>query len=155
MVDTFSREDRSRIMSRVKSKHTSIEVSIRKALYSCGYRFRLHSTILPGEPDIILNKYKCVIFINGCFWHGHECYNCRYPATNISYWRMKIQNNKNRDAKNHQAILDLGFRILVIWGCALTGKFKIPNDELISLIESWIVFSSEEYKNIQGTPRIL
>ncbi len=154
MVDTFSCEDRSRIMSRVKGKHTSIEVSIRKVLYSCGYRFRLHSKVLPGKPDIILNKYKCVIFLNGCLWHGHECHNCRYPTTNTLYWRTKIQNNKTRDVKNHQAILDLRFRVLVVWGCALSGKFRIPKDELMSLINQWIISPNERYKSIQGIQRI-
>ena len=109
---------RSRNMSAIKSKNTKPEIAVRKLLYSMGYRFRLHRKDLPGSPDIVLPKYKTVIFVHGCFWHRHE--NCKYtstPKTRQEFWENKFNSNKKRDQKIQKEIIDLGWKFIIIWEC--------------------------------------
>ena len=117
-MDRFSAEDRSKIMSQVKNKNTKPELKIRKFLFSQGYRYRINVKNLPGCPDIVLPKYKTVIFVNGCFWHGHYV-DGRIPHSNSDYWRKKIERNQERDAKNKEALLKLGWCVITIWECQL------------------------------------
>ena len=117
-ADIFTAEKRSAIMRAVKSSDTKPEIALRKALFALGYRYRLNVKALPGKPDIVLPKYKTVIFVHGCFWHGHDCKRgSRIPKTNRAYWTEKIARNKIRDAKNIDALSKLGWRVLVIWEC--------------------------------------
>lgn len=118
MVDILTKEKRSWNMSRIKSKNTRPEIRVRKILHSLGYRFRLHSNILPGKPDIILKKYKTVIFVHGCFWHRHK--NCKYayiPKSRIDFWEKKFEANKKRDQEVARKIQETGWKRLVIWEC--------------------------------------
>tara|TARA_Y100001933_G_scaffold36717_1_gene31806 strand:+ start:166 stop:588 length:423 start_codon:yes stop_codon:yes gene_type:complete len=111
-------EQRSRNMSAIKSKNTKPEITVRKLLHSMGYRFRIHSKHLPGSPDIVLPKYKTVIFVHGCFWHRHE--NCKYtstPKTRKEFWENKFNSNKKRDKKIQKEIIDLGWKFIIIWEC--------------------------------------
>ena len=111
-------EQRSRNMSAIKSKNTKPEIKVRKILHSMGYRFRLHSKDLPGSPDIVLPKYKTVIFVHGCFWHRHE--NCKYastPKTRKEFWNKKFTENKKRDSEIQEKIKILDWRSVVIWEC--------------------------------------
>ena len=111
-------EQRSRNMSAIKSKNTKPEIAVRKLLHSMGYRFRLHRKDLPGSPDIVLPKYKTVIFVHGCFWHRHE--NCKYtstPKTRQEFWENKFNSNKKRDQKIQKEIIDLGWKFIIIWEC--------------------------------------
>ena len=111
-------EQRSRNMSAIKSKNTKPEIKVRKILHSMGYRFRLHSKDLPGSPDIVLPKYKTVIFVHGCFWHRHE--NCKYastPKTRKEFWENKFNANKIRDQKKLKEIKNLGWKFIIIWEC--------------------------------------
>ena len=111
-------EQRSRNMSAIKSKNTKPEIAVRKLLHSMGYRFRLHRKDLPGSPDIVLPKYKTVIFVHGCFWHRHE--NCKYastPKTRKEFWENKFNCNKKRDQKIQKEIIDLGWKFIIIWEC--------------------------------------
>ncbi len=111
-------EQRSRNMSAIKSKNTKPEIKVRKILHSMGYRFRLHSKGLPGSPDIVLPKYKTVIFVHGCFWHRHE--NCKYastPKTRQEFWENKFNANKIRDQKILKEIKSLGWKFIIIWEC--------------------------------------
>ena len=111
-------EQRSRNMSAIKSKNTKPEITVRKLLHSMGYRFRLHKKDLPGSPDIVLPKYKTVIFVHGCFWHRHE--NCKYastPKTRKEFWENKFNSNKKRDQKIQKEIIDLGWKFIIIWEC--------------------------------------
>ena len=111
-------EQRSRNMSAIKSKNTKPEIKVRKLLHSMGYRFRLHSKDLPGSPDIVLPKYKTVIFVHGCFWHRHE--NCKYasnPKTRKEFWNKKFTENKKRDSEIQEKIKNLDWRSVVIWEC--------------------------------------
>lgn len=120
MTDVFSQEKRSRIMSSVKSKDTKPEIVVRKLLHSMGYRFRLHREDLPGTPDIVLPKYKKVIFVHGCFWHGHEgCPRAKLPKTNMEFWGVKITKNMTRDAEAMKILSRTGWKSLVIWTCEI------------------------------------
>lgn len=116
-------EQRSRCMSAIKSNDTKPEMLVRKYLHSMGLRYGLHNKKLPGSPDIVLRKYKTVIFINGCFWHGHD--NCRYyrlPKSNIEFWQTKINRNRERDKRDIEALRKRGWRVIVVWECELRTK---------------------------------
>jgi DNA mismatch endonuclease, patch repair protein len=117
-MDKISKEHRSWNMSRIKGKNTKPEIIVRKLLHSMGYRFRLHRKDLPGKPDIVLPKYKTVIFVNGCFWHGHEkCIDGHIPKTNSDYWREKIKKNIERDSNNIAKLEKDTWDVVVIWEC--------------------------------------
>ena len=123
MSDTVSKERRSEIMSHVKSSNTKPEIVVRKYLFANGFRYRLNDKKLAGKPDIRLTKYKIVIFVNGCFWHGHE--NCKIyvmPKTNAQFWQDKIDKNVARDKKNIETLKNEGWEVLTIWECQLKGK---------------------------------
>ena len=120
MADVHSEEVRSYNMSRIKGKDTKPEMLVRKFLFTKGFRYRLHDKRLPGKPDIVLPKYKTVLFIHGCFWHGHE--GCRYfvlPKTRTDWWLSKIDNNKLNDFQSVRALVADGWRTIVIWECEL------------------------------------
>ena len=126
-------EQRSRNMSAIKSKNTKPEIKVRKILHSMGYRFRLHSKDLPGSPDIVLPKYKTVIFVHGCFWHRHE--NCKYastPKTRKEFWNKKFTENKKRDSEIQEKIKILDWRSVVIWECE-TKNMENLRDKIIDV----------------------
>lgn len=117
-MDTYSREIRSRTMAAIKGKDTKPEIYVRKLLHSLGYRYRLHKKTLPGSPDLVLEKYKTVIFINGCFWHRHRgCKFSKNPKNNKKYWKEKFKENIKRDDLNYKKLKRLGYKALVIWEC--------------------------------------
>ena len=117
-ADVFSAKKRSEVMRAVKSTDTKPEMIVRRALHAAGFRYRLHAKGLPGKPDIVLPKHRTVIFIHGCFWHGHNCKRgARSPKTNGAYWRAKIGRNKARDEKNAAALEALGWRVVTVWEC--------------------------------------
>ena len=125
-------EKRSRNMSAIRSKNTKPEIAVRKLLHALGYRFRLHKKNLPGSPDIVLPKYKTVIFVHGCFWHRHE--NCKYastPKTRKEFWENKFSANKKRDQKILKEIKNLGWKSIIIWECQLKGDMKKLIKELL------------------------
>ena len=125
MTDVLSKEQRKRCMSHVKSKDTKPEVMVRQFLFAQGFRYRLYRKDLPGKPDIVLPKYKTVIFINGCFWHGHS--GCKYatiPEANHDFWLAKISGNIERDKSNHAKLFELGWKVIEIWQCELKPKFR-------------------------------
>ncbi|MEI6815362.1 MAG: DNA mismatch endonuclease Vsr [Bacteroidota bacterium] len=134
MADIFDKETRSYVMSRIRSKDTKPELQVRKYLFSQGFRYRLHEKKLPGTPDITLPKYHTVIFVHGCFWHGHK--NCKYasiPKTRTEFWMNKIARNKMNDRTNIKLLKSLGWQVLVIHECQLK-KDKI-NRSLKKLVE--------------------
>lgn len=119
-MDNRSKEARSRNMSNIPSTNTKPEETVRKYLFSHGFRYRKNVSKLPGKPDIVLPKYKTVVFVNGCFWHGHE--ECKYfvpPKTNTDFWNAKFKYNQDRDARNYQKLRDLGWRVLIVWECEI------------------------------------
>lgn len=110
-------------MASIKGKDTKEELLVRRFLFSKGLRFRVNDRRLPGKPDIVLPKYRCVIFLNGCFWHGHEgCAYCRIPQSNRQFWEEKIRRNKERDQRNVARLLSMGYHTIVVWECELRGK---------------------------------
>lgn len=110
-------------MAAVKGKDTKPEMIVRKYLFSRGLRFRVQVRKLPGTPDIVLQKYKTAIFVNGCFWHGHEgCKYFRLPKSNVDFWKEKIERNIERDKESMQALLDLGWKVIRVWECELRNK---------------------------------
>lgn len=122
MADVHTKEQRSYNMSRIKSKNTKPEMLVRKFLHANGFRYKLHDKSLPGKPDIVLPKYKTVIFVHGCFWHGHK--NCKYfvvPKTRTEWWLNKINGNIANDAKAAKALRKKGWKVIYIWECNLNA----------------------------------
>ena len=122
-MDVHSKETRSFNMSRIKGKNTKPEILVRKYLFSQGLRYRLYSKKLPGRPDIVLQKYHTVIFIHGCFWHGHE--GCRYfvvPKTRTEWWLNKINTNRGNDRKNCELLKEMKWNVITVWECSLKKK---------------------------------
>ena len=138
MPDIFSKSKRSDIMSKISGKETKPEILVRKYLFAHGLRYRKNVKKLPGKPDIVLSKYKAVVFVNGCFWHGHEnCKKSALPTTNTEFWKEKISSNIIRDKKTHEELSDMGYKVLVIWQCELNAKKReITLSELARKIKS-------------------
>jgi len=137
-MDNKTKEQRSYNMASVKSKNTKPELIIRKILFKQGFRYRLHAKKLPGSPDIVLAKYKTVIFINGCFWHGHrKCKKAKLPKTNVDFWKKKIEGTKTRDKTKTNLLKNLGWHCLICWECYIIQNkysFLINNDGYLDLI---------------------
>lgn len=122
MSDVHSKETRSYNMSRIRGKNTKPEEMVRKHLFAKGFRYRKNDPKLPGKPDIVLPKYRTVIFVNGCFWHHHNCRYFVWPKNNAEFWKKKIDGNVERDAYNHQVLESLGWRVIDVWECELKGE---------------------------------
>ncbi|HID72402.1 TPA: DNA mismatch endonuclease Vsr [Candidatus Micrarchaeota archaeon] len=137
MTDVVDPDTRSRMMSGIRGKNTKPELVIRKELHKSGFRFRLHDKKLPGKPDLVLRKYNAVIFINGCFWHRHECYLFKWPKTRPEFWREKINKNHENDKRALKKLAALNWRVCVVWECALKGKSKdLPS--VVNKITRWL-----------------
>lgn len=135
-MDVHSKEVRSYNMSRIKGKDTKPEETVRKYLFSQGFRYRKNDKKLPGTPDIVLPKYKTVIFVNGCFWHGHE--GCKYfvwPKSNAEFWHKKIRDNILRDQRKVQALDLLGWKVIVVWECKIKSDKENTLKNLIKEIK--------------------
>ena len=140
MADSLTPEQRSAQMSRIRGTNTKLEVLVRSALHARGFRFRLGGSGLPGKPDLVLPKYKAVVFVHGCFWHGHSCPLYRLPKTRPEFWSDKIDSNRQRDARVELQLQDSGWRVEVVWECSLRGV-KEPDralffDQLAARIRS-------------------
>ena len=132
MADNHSKEIRSMNMSHIRSKNTKPEELVRKNLFANGFRYRKNVKALPGCPDIVLPKYKTVIFVNGCFWHKHDCPRFVWPSSNQEYWIPKIQANVDRDRRNYSLLRDEGWRVILVWECEL--KRAVAENRLIDLV---------------------
>ena len=133
MADNHTKEIRSMNMSHIRSTNTKPEEKVRKYLFSKGLRYRKNVRTLPGKPDIVLKKYKTVVFVNGCFWHKHDCGRFVMPASNTEYWEKKINGNVERDKKNTTLLKEQGWRVIVIWECQL--KKKVQSESLSRLYD--------------------
>ena len=123
MTDKMTPAQRHYCMSRIHGKATKPELKVRQWLWRHGYRYRLNVKSVPGKPDIVMRKYRTAIFVNGCFWHGHEgCDKFKMPQTNVSFWEHKISRNRERDQQNYQVLHDNGWQVIVVWECQLTPK---------------------------------
>lgn len=133
MADNHSKEVRSKNMSHIRSTNSKPEEIVRKYLFSKGFRYRKNVRTLPGCPDIVLPKYHTVILVNGCFWHKHDCGRFVWPSSNTEYWIPKINRNVERDKQNHKKLVDMGWKVLIIWECEL--KKNVREDRLERLIK--------------------
>ena len=133
MADNHSKEVRSKNMSHIRSTNSKPEEIVRKYLFSKGFRYRKNVRTLPGCPDIVLPKYHTVILVNGCFWHKHDCGRFVWPSSNTEYWIPKINRNVERDKQNHKKLIDMGWKLLIIWECEL--KKNVREDRLERLIK--------------------
>jgi len=123
VADRFTKEQRHSIMSSIRGRDTSPEIKVRRYLFSQGFRYRVNVGYLPGKPDVVLRKYSTVIFVNGCFWHGHRgCPRWTEPKTNVEFWRSKVEANRRRDEVVWNALLSMGWKVVVVWECELEGK---------------------------------
>lgn len=143
MGDVHSPEIRSKNMRAIRQKNTRPEIVVRCFLHARGLRFRLHSKKLSGTPDIVLPKYRAVIFVHGCFWHGHNCHLFKLPQSRAEFWEEKINANRVRDERNIASLRDAGWRVVVIWECALKGRLRHPPETLQDELEKWIRFENE------------
>lgn len=138
MADIISPERRSALMSRIRGKDTKIELAVRHGLHAAGFRYRLGGAGLPGRPDIVLPKYKAVIFVHGCFWHGHQdCIYFRLPKSRPDFWEEKIDRNRKNDIRHFSALTRTGWRIATIWECALRGR-QCNTPKVIEDLARWI-----------------
>lgn len=133
MADIYDKTKRSDIMSKISGKETKLEILVRKFLHAQGFRFRKNDKRYPGKPDVVLPKYKTVIFIHGCFWHGHSCKAGKLPETRKEFWKEKIQSNVDRDNRNIQELKMLGLKVLIVWQCEINNK-SVTEDRLNKLL---------------------
>lgn len=138
MADIVDAATRSRMMAGIRSKNTKPEIALRRALHRRGFRYRLHSTDLPGKPDLVFRSSRAVIFVHGCFWHGHDCLLFRLPSTRRQFWADKISANRRHDELVRAQLADLGWRQLVIWECATRGKGANDMEAVADRIAMWI-----------------
>ena len=143
---------RSTTMSKIKSKGTKPEMAIRKILHHRGYRYRANYNKLPGRPDIVLPKYRALILVNGCYWHAHSCNLFKIPKTNRTFWLKKFTENVARDEENIVDLISLGWRVAVIWECALRKNSAYPNAEkVVRSIENWLQSEERELEITEKT----
>lgn len=138
MADIVSAEVRSRMMSGIRSKDTKPELLIRRGLHALGFRYRLHENRLPGKPDLVLPRFRAALFVNGCFWHGHDCHLFKLPATRSEFWKTKVGRNRANDKRNLELLEDLGWRTGVIWECAIKGKQRLPMSDVLQICATWL-----------------
>lgn len=138
MADTVDRATRSRMMSRIRGRNTGIERVLRQHLHARGFRYRLHAADLPGHPDIVLPKYRAIILVHGCFWHGHRCYLFKWPSTRPNFWREKILGNRARDRRHLKVLEEQGWKVATIWECALRGASDAQINRSVDRLARWV-----------------
>lgn len=140
--DIVDAATRSRMMSGIRGRDTKPEMLIRRGLHGRGFRFRLHDRKLPGRPDLVLPKHDAVIFVHGCFWHGHDCHLFRWPKTREEFWRVKISGNRARDERAIDQLEEAGWRVLTVWECAMRGPESVGIDATVEGAAGWLESSS-------------
>ena len=148
-ADRVSPAVRSRMMAGIRGKNTRPEILLRSALHERGLRYRLHRKDLPGRPDLVFPRYRAVVFVNGCFWHGHGCHLFRWPTTRQTFWKEKISRNIERDERNNGALLTQGWRVATVWECAMKGPMRSRIDDIANSCASWLD-SAEQQLEIAG-----
>jgi DNA mismatch endonuclease (patch repair protein) len=148
--DIVDAATRSRMMSGIRSKNTKPEILIRKALHRRGFRYRLHSPNVPGRPDMVFPKLRAVIFVNGCFWHGHDCPLYRLPSTKTEFWRNKIGRNIERDLEVRRKLSGCGWRHLTIWECAIRGPNKIGLKKAVDKCTRWLLLKTAPSRELRA-----
>jgi DNA mismatch endonuclease (patch repair protein) len=150
LADIVSQEVRSRMMAGIGPANTKPELLLRRGLHALGYRYKLHDKRLPGKPDMVFPRRRAVIFVNGCFWHGHACHLFRWPSTRSDFWRTKISGNVTRDVRVREQVAARGWRIADVWECVLKGKERIPLGDVLAACAKFLE-GTEPYASI-GAP---
>ncbi len=150
MADVLTPEQRRLNMSRIKGTDTKPEMLVRKALHALGFRYRLHDRTLPGRPDLVLPRYRCVILVHGCFWHRHHCHLVKKPATRAAFWEEKLAGNEERDRQAISALRTDGWRVAIIWECALRGTTKQPFGRIIERLARYITNGKKAMLEVTG-----
>lgn len=143
MADVVTPEVRSRMMAGIRGKNTKPEMVIRKGLHRLGFRFLAHDKRLPGKPDLVFPKWRAAIFVNGCFWHGHNCHLFKLPATRTEFWRVKIWSNQQRDQLVLRKLDELGWRTLSVWECEIKARSREEIDSLLARCQNWLIGTLE------------
>lgn len=149
-MDVLTPDQRRRNMSCIRGKNTKPEMLLRRGVHAAGLRFRLHVRDLPGRPDIVFPRYRAVVLVHGCFWHGHDCPLFRMPATRREFWAQKISANRSRDILSVEALLEQRWRVLTVWECSLKGRARLAQSEVISLITDFVL-GRERLRVIEGS----
>ncbi|MCP4621890.1 MAG: DNA mismatch endonuclease Vsr [Bradyrhizobium sp.] len=149
MADVVSVEVRSRMMAGIRGKDTKPEMIIRRGLHARGFRYLLHDKRLPGKPDLVFPKHRAVIFVHGCFWHGHGCHLFKWPKTRMVFWRKKINRNREIDGTAISTLGSAGWRCCVIWECGLKGREALPVEKIIDRTSRWLS-SNRKYYELVG-----
>lgn len=147
-------------MSGIRSRDTKPEMILRRGLHQRGFRFRLHHRGLPGTPDLVFPGRRAVLFAHGCFWHGHDCHLYRLPATRPDFWANKIERNRINDARAAASLANDGWRLGIVWECALRGKVRLPEGEVLDLCELWLRAGEHERNlelrgTVQAKPKLV
>lgn len=135
-MDVFSKQKRSEVMSRIRGADTKLEILVRKELFRHGFRYRTNDRRFPGKPDIVLPRYRTMVFIHGCFWHSHQ--GCRLavtPKTRTDFWMAKLQRNRTKDAENESALKAMGWRVVIVWECQIEDDFARTIQHLIEFLK--------------------
>jgi len=138
MADVVSAEVRSRMMAGIRGKNTKPEMIIRRGIHARGFRYLLHDKRLPGKPDLVFPKHRAVIFVHGCFWHGHDCHLFKWPSTRRGFWKKKIERNQCLDKDALSALVKCNWRCCVVWECALKGRGRPQLSVVIDRCEAWL-----------------
>src|SRR5262249_16609438 len=136
------------VMSRIRGKNTRPEIALRKALFARGFRYRLHCREIPGRPDLVFPRRRAVIFVNGCFWHGHNCPLFKWPTENSAFWRRKILGNRKRDRRVRKLLSVAGWRVMTVWECAIRKADPALVEVAANQLEKWL-------RSLDGRPRIV
>lgn len=147
-TDVLTPQQRRLVMSRIRSKDTKPEMLIRRGLHARGLRYRLHGAAIPGKPDMVFSKHRAVVFVHGCFWHGHGCSLFRWPQTRAEFWKTKITRNMERDRTVRSALTAAGWRTIVVWECALRGKNRRALEDVLSDAEALVRHGREPLAEI-------
>lgn len=152
-TNIMSAEARSRLMARIGGRNTKPEVTLRKALFRLGFRYRLHPRDIPGRPDMVFPRWRAVVFVHGCFWHGHGCHLFKWPKGNAEFWQVKITGNVERDRRTLDALAAQGWRVLTVWECALRGRGRLTPEAAAAQVAGWLV-GTENPGIVQGGGKI-
>jgi len=136
--DVVDPATRSRMMAGIRGKNTKPELVIRRGLHRRGYRYRLHCKDLPGKPDLCFPRRRAAVFVHGCFWHGHQCRLFKWPSTRPEFWREKIYRNVAVDERARMALTEMGWRVLIVWECAMRGPGSMGPADILEIASKWL-----------------
>lgn len=149
-MDVLTPAQRQLNMSRIRSRDTQPELLIRRGLHAQGFRFRLHKRQLPGRPDLVLARYRTVVFVHGCFWHSHGCHISRMPETRCEYWQPKLDRTMQRDRDAIRALQSAGWRIVLVWECALRGRTRLAAGDAVTQVADFIRTGTGPLLSVSG-----